>query len=254
MSETDTALSSVTQDAPRPELKSVKRVVVKIGSALLTGGGTALDRAKIQSYGSQIHALMQAGYEVVLVSSGAVAEGCLRLGWQRRPETVHELQAAAAVGQMGLTQAYEEALSAHQRRTAMIMLTHEDLADRQRYLNAKGTLTQLLQLGVVPVINENDTVATDEIRFGDNDTLAALVTNLLAADLLIILTDVNGLMSADPRLDPNAQIISRGAANDTDLDGLVGDTIGQIGRGGMVTKLRAARLAARYQRAHGPTA
>ena len=229
----------------RSELTQVKRVVVKVGSALLTDVDKGLARDKIDAYCAQIHQLKSAGYEVVLVSSGAVAEGCARLGWTQRPQSVHELQTAAAIGQMGLVRAYEEALSAHGRRTAMIMLTHDDLANRERYLNARATLTELLKLGVVPVINENDTVATDEIRFGDNDTLAALVANLLAADLLIILTDVDGLMDADPRANAAAQVVARAAANDAGLDQYPGDQVGELGRGGMVTKLRAARLAAR---------
>ncbi len=226
-------------------LKNVRRIVVKVGSALLTDPVAGLSRNKIADYSAQLSELMTRGYEVVLVSSGAVAEGCKRLGWRIRPETVHELQAAAAVGQMGLAQAYESELSAHDRGTAMIMLTHEDLADRERYLNARATLGQLLELGVVPVINENDTVATDEIRFGDNDTLAALVTNLLAADLLVILTDVDGLMDRDPRHEDGAERVTTAAAADTSLDQLASGGSGEMGRGGMVTKLRAARLAAR---------
>ncbi len=226
-------------------LKNVRRIVVKVGSALLTDPVAGLSRNKIADYSAQLSELMTRGYEVVLVSSGAVAEGCKRLGWRIRPETVHELQAAAAVGQMGLAQAYESELSAHDRGTAMIMLTHEDLADRERYLNARATLGQLLELGVVPVINENDTVATDEIRFGDNDTLAALVTNLLAADLLVILTDVDGLMDRDPRHQDGAERVTTAAAADTSLDQLASGGSGELGRGGMVTKLRAARLAAR---------
>lgn len=222
-----------------------QRVVVKIGSALLTDPQAGLAVDKIADYCRQIEQLKGSGYQIVLVSSGAVAEGCARLGWQQRPETVHQLQAAAAVGQMGLAQAYERSLAAFQLRTAMIMLTHDDLANRERYLNARATLAQLLELDVVPVINENDTVATEEIRFGDNDTLAALVTNLLQADLLIILTDVAGLMDADPRQHPDAQRIAQAEANDPALDQLPGEGSGEMGRGGMVTKLRAARLAAR---------
>ncbi len=229
----------------RSVLERVHRVVIKVGSALLSQPGAGLDNGKIAAYCEQIHALIGQGKEVVLVSSGAVAEGCVRLGWRQRPETVHELQAAAAVGQMGLTQAYESALSKFDRHTAMIMLTHDDLANRERYLNARATLTQLLALGVVPVINENDTVATDEIRFGDNDTLAALVANLIEADVLIILTDVDGLMSADPRLDASAQRIDEMAADDARLDAFAGTGSGELGRGGMVTKLNAGRLAAR---------
>ncbi len=230
----------------RPDvLKHVRRLVVKVGSALLTDPANGLAREKIADYSRQLSALMHQGYEIVLVSSGAVAEGCMRLGWRKRPETVHELQAAAAVGQMGLAQAYESALGNHERATAMIMLTHEDLADRERYLNARATLGQLIDLNVVPVINENDTVATDEIRFGDNDTLGALVTNLLAADLLIILTDVDGLMDQDPRHVSTAQRVPYAAAADMSLDQLAGAGAGEMGRGGMVTKLKAARLAAR---------
>lgn len=222
-----------------------RRVVVKVGSALLADReiGLALDR--IADYGLQISKLKQASIEVVLVSSGAVAAGCQKLGWSSRPEVVHELQAAAAVGQMGLVQAYESALSAHSCVTAMVVLTHDDLADRERYLNARATLGQLLKLGVVPVINENDTVATEEIRFGDNDTLAALVTNLLAADLLIILTDVDGLMDKDPRLHADAQRIDQARAEEPGLDAIVTAGTGEMGRGGMVTKLAASRLAAR---------
>lgn len=229
----------------RQHLSSVRRLVVKVGSALLTDRGEGLAVDKIQDYCTQLSAIRSRGIEVVLVSSGAVAAGCQKLGWRSRPDAVHELQAAAAVGQMGLVQAYETALSAHGCNTAMIVLTHDDLADRERYLNARATLGQLLKLGVVPVINENDTVATDEIRFGDNDTLAALVTNLLAADALIILTDVDGLMDKDPRIHQDAQRISEATAVDTSLDEMATAGAGALGRGGMVTKLRAARLAAR---------
>ncbi len=226
-------------------MSGAKRIVVKIGSALLTDPSDGLARGKIAEFCEQINTLKNSGKEVVLVSSGAIAEGCSRLGWKERPEAIHELQAAAAVGQMGLAQAYESALSAHGRGTAMVMVTHEDLADRQRYLNARATLNELLKVGVVPVINENDTVATDEIRFGDNDTLAALVTNLLQADLLVILTDVNGLMKKDPRIHPDADRVSQAEAEDPSLDGMAGSSVGALGRGGMVTKVGAARLAAR---------
>jgi glutamate 5-kinase len=229
----------------RQALDQCKRVVVKVGSSLLTGPDNGLQVDKIDAYATQIAQLSAAGYQVILVSSGAVAAGCLRLGWSERPEQVHLLQAAASVGQMGLVQSYESTLRKYGCGTAMIMLTHDDLADRQRYLNARATLNELLSLGIVPVINENDTVATDEIRFGDNDTLAALVTNLIEADLLTILTDVEGLMDADPRSNPNAQRISVAESTNPELAQLAGDSVGALGRGGMVTKLRAARLAAR---------
>lgn len=229
----------------RNALTQVKKVVVKVGSALLSDPTQGLDRQKIDAYCAQIVQLMGRHIEVILVSSGAVAAGCHKLGWTRRPAAVHQLQAAAAVGQMGLAQAYESALSEHGHATAMIMLTHDDLADRERYLNARATLSQLLQLNVVPVINENDTVATDEIRFGDNDTLAALVTNLVEADLLVILTDVEGLMDADPRVQATAQRIAESRAQAPGLDALATAGAGVMGRGGMLTKLSAARLAAR---------
>lgn len=230
---------------PRPQLANVKRVVVKIGSALLTDPHLGLAVGKIKEYCAAIADQRAAGLEVILVSSGAVAEGCVRLGWSERPKTVHELQAAAAVGQIGLAHAYEEGLAAFDCMTAMVMLTHEDLASRQRYLNARATLSQLVSLSVVPVINENDTVATEEIRFGDNDTLSALVANLMEADLLVILTDVDGLMDKDPRTSDDAQRISQAAADDHQLDRFPSATAGAFGRGGMQTKLNAARLAAR---------
>ena len=239
MSENNSALTD------RSLLTSAKRVVVKIGSSLLTSQAAGIEHEKINSYCAQISGLVASGKEVVLVSSGAVAEGCKRLGWSQRPTLIHQLQAAAAVGQMGLVQAYEDALSNFSCGTAIVMLTHDDLADRQRYLNARGTLNTLVSMGVVPVINENDTVATDEIRFGDNDTLAALVANLLEADLLIILTDVEGLLDADPRVNPDAQRIATAVATDPSLDALPSGGAGTLGRGGMVTKIRAGRLAAR---------
>jgi len=228
----------------REQLCQARRVVVKIGSALLTESGRGLDRARIRVWCEEIHRQIEAGRQVLLVSSGSVAEGVVRLGLKQRPATVHGLQAAAAVGQMGLVEAYEQAFAAHGRRTAMVLLTHDDMADRQRYLNARATLTSLLDFGVIPVINENDTVATDEIRFGDNDTLAALVSNLLQADLLVILTDTDGLYEQDPRRVPDAPLVSWADAGDERLDGMVGDG-GALGRGGMVTKLKAARIAAR---------
>ena len=229
----------------RSDLADAKRIVVKVGSSLLTSLEAGLAREEIGQYCREIAALMAAGKEVILVSSGSIAEGCKRLGWTSRPDEVHRLQAAAAVGQIGLMQAYEEALKKHGCGSAMILLTHDDLADRQRYLNARATLKTLMDMSVVPIINENDTVATDEIRFGDNDTLGALVANLIEADLLIILTDVAGLLSADPRVDPAAKRVESALATDQSLTHLVGDGAGALGRGGMVTKLGAARLAAR---------
>ena len=225
--------------------KDAKRWVIKIGSALLTNNGAGLDRNAIDGWVDQIANLLLQGKEVVLVSSGAIAEGIVRLGWQNRPDSIHELQAAAAVGQMGLVQAYESSFQRFDRLTAQILLDHDDMASRQRYLNARGVLQRLMSLTVVPVVNENDTVVTDEIRFGDNDSLAALVANLIDADLLVILTDKDGLYSANPDLDPGASLISQAMAKDTSLDTLAGGSGGTLGRGGMVTKLQAARLAAR---------
>jgi glutamate 5-kinase len=233
------------QQEQRQRIARARRVVVKVGSALLTDPATGLARDRIRRWCEEIHALQSSSRRMLLVSSGAVAEGVARLGLPSRPATVHGLQAAAAVGQMGLIQAYEEAFAAHGRHTAMVLLTHDDLADRQRYLNARATLDTLLQMDVIPVINENDTVATDEIRFGDNDTLAALVTNLLQADLLIILTDTDGLHERDPRHDPQAPVVHWARAEDEHLDAMVGEGAGALGRGGMVTKLKAARIAAR---------
>ena len=225
--------------------KQAKRWVIKIGSALLTNDGAGLDRKAIDSWVEQIADLMALGNEVILVSSGAIAEGVARLGLKTRPESIHELQAAAAVGQMGLIQAYESSFMRFERHTAQILLDHDDMANRQRYLNARGVLQTLLSLGVVPVVNENDTVVTDEIRFGDNDSLAALVANLVDADMLVILTDKDGLFDANPDTNPDAKLISEAMANDSDLDTLASGSAGTLGRGGMVTKLQAARLAAR---------
>ncbi len=236
---------NASEEQVRQRLERARRVVVKIGSALLTEPATGLARARIGVWCEDIHRLLLAGRQVLLVSSGAVAEGVARLGLPGRPTTVHGLQAAAAVGQMGLVEAYEQAFGRHGRHTAMVLLTHDDLADRQRYLNARATLTSLLDLGVIPVINENDTVATDEIRFGDNDTLAALVSNLVQADLLVILTDQRGLYREDPRRNPGAALVPWADANDPALDGMVGEAPGSLGRGGMLTKLKAARIAAR---------
>ena len=225
--------------------KDAKRWVVKIGSALLTNDGAGLDRDAIDGWVNQIAELMTQGKEVVLVSSGAIAEGIVRLNWQQRPESIHKLQAAAAVGQMGLIQAYESSFKCFGRHTAQILLDHDDMASRQRYLNARGVLQTLLSLNVVPIVNENDTVVTDEIRFGDNDSLAALVANLIDAELLVILTDKDGLYSANPDTDINATLIPQAMATDSSLDALAGGSSGTLGRGGMVTKLQAARLAAR---------
>lgn len=227
----------ITQDA--------QRLVLKIGSALLTNNGAGLDRDAIDGWVEQIAQLLAQGKEIVLVSSGSIAEGIVRLGWKTRPESIHELQAAAAVGQMGLIQTYESSFKRFDRLTAQILLDHDDLANRQRYLNARSALQTLIQLNVVPIVNENDTVVTDEIRFGDNDSLAALVANLIDADLLVILTDKDGLYSANPDLDPQAQLISEAMADDSALDALAGGSNSALGRGGMITKLQAARLAAR---------
>ena len=225
--------------------KDSKRWVIKIGSALLTNDGAGLDRDAIDGWVDQIAELMAQCKEIVLVSSGAIAEGIVRLDWQQRPESIHELQAAAAVGQMGLIQAYESSFQRFDRHTAQILLDHDDMASRQRYLNARGVLQTLLSLKVVPIVNENDTVVTDEIRFGDNDSLAALVANLIDADMLVILTDKDGLYSANPDTDANATLITEAMATDSSLDALAGGSSGALGRGGMVTKLQAARLAAR---------
>ena len=227
------------------QTKQPQRWVIKIGSALLTQDGAGLDLSNISNWVEQIAALLEQGIEVVLVSSGAVAEGMCRLGWKQRPNAIHELQAAAAVGQMGLIQAYESCFAKHGRHTAQILLTHSDLSSRERYLNASSTIRSLLALGVVPVVNENDTVVTEEIRFGDNDTLAALVTNLVEADRLVLLTDQEGLFDRNPRLHADAKLIHEALVTDTSLDAMTEGGAGALGRGGMTTKLRAARLAAR---------
>ncbi|MDN3987291.1 glutamate 5-kinase [Zwartia vadi] len=231
--------------SPISVIASASRIVAKVGSSLVTNDGQGLDRQAVAHWASQIAALRAQDKQVVLVSSGAIAEGMARLGWAKRPTSMHELQAAAAVGQMGLAQAYEVAFSKHSLRTAQILLTHEDLADRQRYLNARSTLFALLRLGVVPIVNENDTVATDEIAVGDNDTLGALVTNLIEADALIILTDQRGLYEADPRKNPNARFVSHGKAGDLALEAMAGGSGSGIGKGGMLTKILAAKRAAR---------
>src|SRR5689334_12179302 len=226
-------------------LANAKRLVVKVGSSLVTNQGQGLDHAALARWAAQIAQLRKMGREVVLVSSGAIAEGMQRLGWKRRPRAVHDLQAAAAVGQMGLVQVYETCFREHGLLTSQILLTHDDLSDRKRYLNARSTLRTLLALGVIPIINENDTVAIDEIRFGDNDTLGSLVTNLIEADALIILTDQSGLYSADPRHDPAATLVSRAEATDPALEKMAGGAGSQIGLGGMLTKVQAAQRAAR---------
>jgi glutamate 5-kinase len=229
----------------RTQLRQARRLVVKIGSALLTNDGRGLDVAALGLWVDQIADLVGSGVEVVIVSSGSVAEGMSRLGWTIRPEQLHELQAAAAVGQMGLVQTWEAQFKRHDLHTAQILLTHDDLSDRKRYLNARSTLRALLDFGVVPIVNENDTVVTDEIRFGDNDTLGALVANLVEADGLILLTDQIGLFDKDPRENPDAALVEQRQANDPELDAMAGTGMGALGRGGMQTKVRAARLAAR---------
>lgn len=224
-------------------IQQTRRLVVKVGSSLVTNEGRGLDGTAIARWADQIAQLRQAGKEVVLVSSGAIAEGMQRLGFEKRPTGIHELQACAAVGQMGLAQIYETSFRAHNIRTAQVLLTHADLADRERYLNARSTLFALLDLGVVPIINENDTVVTDEIKFGDNDTLGALVTNLIEGDALIILTDQRGLYTADPRKNPNAQFVHEAKAGDPSLEAMAGGAGSGIGSGGMLTKILAAKRA-----------
>jgi glutamate 5-kinase len=224
---------------------NASRLVVKIGSSLVTNDGRGIDHVAVARWAAQIARLSQAGRSVVLVSSGAIAEGMQRLGWTTRPRAIHDLQAAAAVGQMGLVQAYETAFAQYGLHTAQVLLTHEDLSDRRRYLNARTTLTTLLGLRVIPIVNENDTVTTDEIRFGDNDTLGALVTNLIDADVLVLLTDQQGLYTADPRTHPTATIVATAGAGDPALDVMAGGAGSAIGRGGMLTKVQAAKRAAR---------
>ncbi|MFV8784158.1 glutamate 5-kinase [Microbulbifer sp. SA54] len=229
----------------RQQLPASKRWVVKIGSALLTDNGRGVNRAAIHNWAGQIAALRRQGIEVLLVSSGAVAAGMDRLGWRKRPESIHQLQAAAAVGQSHLVQVYEHAFGQYDCRTAQILLDHDDLSNRTRYLNARSTLKTLLSLGAVPIINENDTVVTDEIRFGDNDTLGALVANLVEADVLLILTDADGLFTEDPRDNPAAELVAEAVATDPRLVAMAGGSRSGLGRGGMATKVRAAQLAAR---------
>lgn len=233
------------QGTHRSSLARAQRWVVKIGSALVTGNGSGLDHDCIAAWADQIAGLRKAGRQVTVVSSGAVAEGVKRLGWKSRPRAVYQLQAAAALGQSGLVSCWSDELARHSLMTAQVLLTHDDLSDRRRYLNARSALRELLRLGVIPVVNENDTVVTDEIRFGDNDTLAALVANLVEAQGLLILTDQPGLMDSDPRYNSQARLITRAQAGDLRLEGLCGASPGQLGRGGMLTKVRAAARAAR---------
>jgi len=229
----------------RQKLGSSRRWVVKVGSSILTNDGQGLDRQLIASWAAQIAALRQDGVELVLVSSGAVSEGMVRMGWRKRPHALHELQAAAAIGQMGLVQTYETLFQVHNLHTAQILVTHDDLADRQRYLNARSTLSTLLKLGVIPIVNENDTVASQELRFGDNDTLAAMVANLIDAELLVLLTDQPGMYEDDPRLNPETALITEARAEDENLAQMAaGGGVGRLGSGGMLTKVRAARRAA----------
>ena len=226
-------------------LKDAQRVVVKVGSALVTNDGRGLDIEAIERWATQIAELQQMGKEVILVSSGAIAEGVLRLGWEKRPSHVYELQAAAAVGQMGLVEAYERHFRAHGIGTAQVLLTHQNLTDREQYLNARMTIRELLRLGIVPVINENDTVVTSEIKVGDNDTLGALVTNLVEADVLVILTDQRGLYTADPRSNPDAEFVAVATAGDPALEKMAGGAASTLSKGGMITKILAAKRAAR---------
>lgn len=238
----------MSQEKISSVLRDARRIVVKVGSSLVTNEGRGLDETAIGEWSRQLAALVRGDgvqrREVIMVSSGAIAEGMKRLGWSRRPREVHELQAAAAVGQMGLAQMYETKLRENGVGSAQVLLTHADLADRERYLNARSTLLTLLTLGVVPVINENDTVVNDEIKFGDNDTLGALVANLVEADALVILTDQKGLYTADPRRDPTAQFVHEARAGDLTLEDMAGGAGSSIGKGGMITKILAAKRAA----------
>ena len=236
--------ANMIMQAVSPVLRDARRIVVKVGSSLVTNEGRGLDQAAIGEWCRQLSILVRGGREVIMVSSGAIAEGMKRLGWSVRPHEIHELQAAAAVGQMGLAQMYETKLRENGLGSAQVLLTHADLADRERYLNARSTLLTLLKLGVVPVINENDTVVNDEIKFGDNDTLGALVANLVEADALVILTDQKGLYTADPRQDATAQLVHVAKAGDAALEAMAGGTGSNFGRGGMITKILAAKRAA----------
>jgi glutamate 5-kinase len=234
----------MSEETQATVLQGARRLVVKVGSSLVTNEGRGLDAQAIGEWCRQMATLVQQGREVIMVSSGAIAEGMKRLGWVTRPHEVHELQAAAAVGQMGLAQMYETKLREMGLGSAQVLLTHADLADRERYLNARSTLLTLLKLGVVPVINENDTVVNDEIKFGDNDTLGALVANLVEADALIILTDQKGLYTADPRKNPQAEFVHVAQAGDPALELMAGGAGSSLGRGGMITKILAAKRAA----------
>jgi glutamate 5-kinase len=227
-----------------PVMRDARRIVVKVGSSLVTNEGRGLDEAANGEWARQLAALARDGREVIMVSSGAIAEGMKRLGWTARPHEINELQAAAAVGQMGLAQMYETKLREQGMRSAQVLLTHADLADRERYLNARSTLLTLLRLQVIPVINENDTVVNDEIKFGDNDTLGALVANLVEADALVILTDQKGLYSADPRKDASAKFVDEARAGDAALEAMAGGAGSSLGKGGMITKILAAKRAA----------
>jgi glutamate 5-kinase len=229
----------------RERIPAASRWVIKIGSALLTADGRGLDHERLGVWVEQMADLANQGHELVLVSSGAVAEGMSRMGWKHRPTSLHDLQAAAAIGQMGLIKAWESCFSRRGLHTAQILLTHDDLSNRKRYLNAHSTLRTLLSLGVIPVVNENDTVANDELRFGDNDTLAALVANLVEADLLVLLTDKPGLYDRDPGRYENARLIKESSVNSAQLDEAAGESCSGLGLGGMITKIRAARVAAR---------
>jgi glutamate 5-kinase len=240
----DKASGQMTLNNISVVLRDARRIVVKVGSSLVTNEGRGLDESAIGEWCRQMSILVRGGREVIMVSSGAIAEGMKRLGWTTRPQAIHELQAAAAVGQMGLAQMYETKLRENGLGSAQVLLTHADLADRERYLNARSTLLTLIKLGVVPVINENDTVVNDEIKFGDNDTLGALVANLVEADALVILTDQQGLFTADPRKDPNAQFVHEAKAGDPALELMAGGAGSSLGRGGMITKILAAKRAA----------
>jgi glutamate 5-kinase len=225
-------------------VQKAKRIVVKVGSSLVTNNGEGLDHSAIARWAEQLAILLRSGHEVLMVSSGAIAEGMQRLGWTKRPQEIHQLQAAAAVGQMGLVQVYESCFAQLNLRSAQVLLTNADLAHPERNANAKATLDTLLKLNVVPIINENDTVVTDEIKFGDNDSLAALVTNLIHADLLIILTDQGGLFTADPRHNPSAALLKDAKAGDSALEKMAGGAGSELSKGGMLTKVLAAKIAA----------
>jgi len=229
----------------RDDLKKTTCCIIKIGSAVLTDNGRGLNHSAIDHWVEQISQLKKQGVDVVVVSSGSVAEGMVRLGWSKRPHELNKLQAAASIGQMGLIQAYEQSFQRHGSQTAQVLLTHDDLSNRTRHLNARSTIKTLLDLSVVPIINENDAIANEELKVGDNDTLAAMIANLLSADLLMILTDQDGLFDSDPRSNANAELISEANVDDARLDGAAGGSAGLLGRGGMLTKLKAARIAAR---------